>query len=107
MRSSIVTKLPLASLPTSLGTALRVGDLNVEDLRNMLRQGAVRFVVADVGMPLVWIAESECFSFWKREVQPHLAADTAVLKEFPDEYCYFASQWQDGGLPIVLLSKAH
>ncbi len=40
----------------------------------------------------------------------HHLADTepARLEDFPDEYCYFASEWKSNtGETIILLSKAH
>jgi hypothetical protein len=70
----------------------------------------VRFVVADVGKPLEWIPNNQRYDFWKDEVKAHLAApeSKAFLEEFPDEYCYFASEWNSyDGDTIILLSKAH
>ena len=88
---------------------MRVGELGSELIRNLLKTGATRFVVADVGAPLRWLPEAECFDFWKDEVRPHLAEpDQRVhLDQFPGEYAYFASQWDDGSGAIILLSKTH
>jgi hypothetical protein len=106
---SVVTKLPLSRLLTSRGEATRLGDLSADDVRKLLRTGAVRFVVADVGTPLRWVPEPDSFNVWKKEVQPHLADphQRTYVEQFPGEYAYFASHWDDGASPIILLSKAH
>jgi hypothetical protein len=106
---SIITKLPLSRLTTPRGDAARQGDAGKMAIRDLLRTGPVRFVVADVGAPLFWVPEADCFDFWKKEVQPHLAEpdQRAYLEQFPGEYLYFASQWNDGASPIILLSKSH
>jgi hypothetical protein len=109
MSRSIVTRLPLKSLKTSLGSAEGQKDVGEPEIRNLLRAGSIRFVVADVGLQLLWINETDCFDFWKDEVKPHLTEPQSVvsLEDFPGEYFYRASLWHDGGLPIVLLSKSH
>jgi hypothetical protein len=106
---SVITKLPLSHLTTPRGEAKRVGDIGFDAIRNLLRVGTVRFVVADVGSPLHWVPETECFDMWKNDVKPHLAGpdQQVYLEQFPDEYAYFASQWDDGSSPIILLSKSH
>lgn len=106
---SVITKLPLSHLTTPLGDAKRLGDIGSDAIRRLLRAGSVRFVVADVGSPLHWVPEAECFDTWKNDVEPHLAEpDQRVhLEQFPVEYAYFASQWDDGSNSIVLLSKVH
>jgi hypothetical protein len=108
MTELIVTHLPLSSLSTALGNATKRHDLATSDIAGLLRQSAVRFVVADVGMPLRWVDEADRFDFWQQEVKPHLSeVRAATLDEFPGGYCYFASLWDDGGSPVVLLSKCH
>jgi hypothetical protein len=108
----IVTHLPLRELwrEDGLKTTTRIRSLTEDDIRSLLRSGNIQFVVVDVGASPCWIQPSECFQFWKNEAQPHLAREARViLEEFPDRYCYFASQW-DGGdpaSPIVVLEKQH
>ena len=85
-------------------------DLRKTDVRELLRGGPVRSLVADMAASLRSVPENECFTFWKSEVRPHVVADPdqgASLDNFPGEYCCFASEWNDGGSPIVLLSVAH
>ena len=107
----VVTGLPLEALwrgEDAFGSRQR--DLNVEDLSTLLRQGSVAFVIADVGKALEWIDPADCFRFWKTEVRPHISTTAKiVLDQFPDEYCYVASDWgrSDGDLPIVVLERHH
>jgi len=108
----IVTRLPLRKLWRDDGfrTTARLRSLAEEDILNLLRSGTIQFVVVDVGAPPGWIQQSECFQFWKREAQPHLARKSRIiLEEFPDQYCYVASQWEgeDQAAPIVVLEKQH
>ena len=105
----VITKLPLSRFSTPHGEATRVGDVGSDDIRDLLRAGPVRFVVADVGAPLRWVPEADCFDEWKREFQPHLAEPNqkVYLGQFPGAYAYLASQWDDGSSPIILLSKVH
>jgi hypothetical protein len=108
----IITHLPLAELCRDDGfsTVERGRSLSREDVRQLLTSGPVQFVVADVGAAPLWIPEGDSFRFWKDEAKTHLATDAKVrLEEFPDEYCYFASQWepQRPEAPIIVLEKHH
>ena len=108
----VVTQLPLTELWRDDGftTTSRVRGLTTDDITSLLRAGRVQFVVADVGVPPHWIPLGECYDFWKREAQPHLAApeSRASLDDFPDGYCCFASEWssQDGA-PIIVCERHH
>ena len=106
---SLITKLPLSRLTTSRGNAVCLGEAGSELIRSLLQSGVVRFVIADVGAELSWVPEPDCFDIWKTEVMPHLAEpqQRVYLEQFPGGYAYFASRWDDGSTPIVLLSKAH
>lgn len=113
MRASdrTITTLPLTELFDERGPveAARRRDLTANDIRDLLRAGPLRFVVANCGSRLVWVAESERFAFWKAEVRPHLTdASEARLDDFPGGYFYFASEWLPAsGSPIVLLEMHH
>ena len=108
----IVSQTPLRELWDEHGvvSVKELRELNASDIAELLRAGEVRFVVGDVGGPLKWVPADECFSFWEAEVKNHLvdpAADN-YREDFPDEYCYFASEWESGGGgPIVLLTMSH
>lgn len=87
--------------------------LSIGDIANLLRDGRVRFVIADVGRPLEWIPPEQCYNFYKskvkaRIVEPDIADQGFKLVDFPDEYCYLASEWQaSSGEPIILLKVFH
>jgi hypothetical protein len=108
----LVTKLPLQELWDKHGVikAERLRPLSTADMRELLRGGPVIFVIADVGRKLYWVPEDRCFYMWKKEVQPHLSQPDkrVALEEFPDDYCYFASEWSiNGGPRYVLLERHH
>lgn len=108
----IVSRLPVEELWAGrrLVSTVKVRDLEAADVVDLLRSVAVQFVVADVGKPFAWMPNNERYDFWKDEVKRHLAAPTskAALEDYPDEYCYFASEWKSyDGDTIILLSKAH
>lgn len=112
MPPKIISQLPLNKLwaDSRLVSTIKVRDLDDGDIVELLRLGPVRFVVANVGEPLEWISNNERYEFWKHEVRPHLASpeQRVSLEDFPDNYCYFASEWKTyEGDNIVLLSKAH
>jgi hypothetical protein len=79
-----------------------------DDIRELLRGGALEFVVANVGSPLRWISCDECFDFWKREAGRRIADPRGFsLNDFPDGMAYVASEWLGDQLPIVLLEAHH
>jgi hypothetical protein len=107
----IVTKLPLTELWDDAGpvAASRHRDLTAANIRELLRAGPVRFIVANVGTPLRWVSEGECFQFWKDEVRSRVADSVgAHLEDYPGAFCYFAGEWAaTDGPPIVVLSITH
>ena len=102
-----VTRLLLQELWQDNGftTTARGRSLTQEDISSLLRIGPVQFVVADVGTPLRWIELGDCYEFWKGEAKPHLAiaGSNATLEDFPEAYCYFASQWDSADTLGLLL----
>jgi hypothetical protein len=108
----VVTVMPLEVLWTDDGElpAKRGRILSREAIRDLLRTGPVRFVIANVGRPLRWISAEDRFEFWKADVVPHLAeADRIYLEEFPGGLAYVASEWltAQSEPPIVLLEVHH
>ncbi len=108
----IVVSTPLHELWNEDGSvdAVRVRDIGTEDIRELLRRGPLRFVVAEGGLPLHWVPEEDCFHFWKSSVQSHLPmTGTQVhLDDFSDGFCYFASEWSSTiGAPIIVLETVH
>jgi hypothetical protein len=106
-----VTQMPLTELWNDNGIVSnnKIRGLNERDIRELLHTGKVHFVVANIGDPLKWIPTAQCYYFWKSEIKHHLNSDEVKpLDDFPDQYCYFASEWgshlED---PIVLLETCH
>lgn len=107
----IVVSMPLQELWDESGpiSATRVGEISDSEIRDHLGSGQVSFVVADVGLKLVWVSRESAFSFWKTEVLPHIARNDRVrLEDYPGEYCYRAVRWdrKDRGV-VILLEKWH
>jgi hypothetical protein len=110
----IVTSVPLTEVWNDLGRidATRQRHLALEDLRQLVQAGFVRFAVANVGLPLRWVPPEESHVFWKLEVRPHLVVEperSFNIYHFSEGYCYVASEWQtaDGTQPIVVLEQHH
>ncbi|MDI1436660.1 hypothetical protein [Polyangium sorediatum] len=108
----VVTRIPIEELWTADGAlaATRLRTLDRVAIRDLLRRGPVRFVVADVGHCLRWIPPAERFDFWKRDGDPHLVeTDEIHLEDFPHRMAYLASEWTVAGdeAPILLLEVYH
>jgi hypothetical protein len=107
----VVMRIPMSELWDSDCnlTGAKQRSLTSSDITAMLRQGVVRFVVADCGEPLRWIPPSQFYDFWKTEVKPRIVeTETFDQAQFPGAYCYVASEWTDGQpSPLVLLEKYH
>jgi len=83
-----------------------------EEIRTLLRSGPVRFVVANVGMPLQWVEPQNRIQWWKDELKPHLAepdeAEVGIhLEDWPGDYCYVADEWRRGEEVIVVARMFH
>lgn len=110
----VVTRLPLTELWDARG-GLRfergrlVGRERVTD---MLRNGRVRFVLANCGQPLRWIPPDDCYRFWKEEVKSHLADPDALegglrLEDWPGEYFLVGTEWGEDDRDHVVLLEMH
>lgn len=95
-------------LGNGLDTYKRDRSLTKESIKEILQSGPIQFLIADVGHKLEIIDASQCFKFWKAEVEKHLADKPTRLEDYPNEYLYFASKWIAQGLsPVILLEKHH
>lgn len=108
----IVTELPLTTLWTDEEELNVVKEkyLDKEEIRALLKQNIVHFVVADSGSQLKWITIDKGYEFWKTEVQGHVTDNPhkISLENFPDNYAYIASKWTDKNKQIIiLLEKSH
>jgi len=89
--------IPLTELWDDSGPlqATRGHYLGLEEIKQMLREGGVQFVIASPGDKLQWVEDADVFSFWKEELKQHLCeTDKAYLEDFPGHYFYRASEWQ-------------
>ncbi|WP_342728527.1 hypothetical protein AAFG07_18685 [Bradyrhizobium sp. B097] len=107
----IVTQTPLTELWDNSGlvSARRIEPIGEAEIVRLLRDGSV-LVVADVGLPLCWIAADDRFAFWKNEVKRRLAepnADRIDLRDYPANYCYAASMWSCASLGTVIVLEKH
>jgi hypothetical protein len=101
----VVTQWPLCEGLLPADRPIR--HLDHSHVQRLLREESVRFVLADCGLPLQWIPESERFAFWKSVRAQIAEPDKAIyLGGFPQNVAYVASQWQGhGGKCVVLLEK--
>ena len=109
--TSILSSDSNDQLRTLLADAAQKRDLTRQDILELVRSGRVRFVVAEVGLPLTVMPLEECYNFWKSDVKAHVCDHPetgCALEDFPEEYFYFASEWDDGsGVPLIVLFKCH
>lgn len=111
----IVTQMPLERLWDDQRelTYVRGSGVGSERIRELLRTGRVRFVVAYCGEKLRWIQQEDLHRYWKTVVQPHLVEPTEselgrCLEDFPDEFCFIATEWGDADqVPVILLEMQH
>ena len=109
----IVTCLPLQELwwPDGFANTKRIRALGEYEIKSLLSSGPVQFVTLDVGSSPQWTRLGDSHEYWKREVKPHLAEieSRAPHSQYPNDYCYFASQWESRGpdVRIVVLEKHH
>jgi hypothetical protein len=115
MRERVVTRIPLDGVWDKTGplplTRGRV--LGQSEIAALIRQGPVSLVVANCGDPLQWVSVPDFGRFWNEEVRPRLvepdaAEDGFSLEDYPDAYCYLASDWGErDSTPVVVLETYH
>ena len=109
--------IPLPELWDRSGTILSLRPrrwVGAGDIAALLREPGARFVRADPGMPLDWIAPAETFAFWKAEVRPRVV-DPALgewsIEDYPGAYCFRAQEWRDprdpGAPPWIVVYYYH
>lgn len=72
-----VREIPLNELwiNDALLDVKRTSYLTKADIKSMLKDQPVAFVVADMGKPLRWVKLSESYIFWKSEAEMQIADD--------------------------------
>lgn len=107
----IIARMPRDfELGAGLSSYRRDVYLDKQSVEDILKNGYIQSIVADVGHPLFLVDTEKCRKFYKEEVAKHLANPSKIyrLEDFPDEYFYTASQWVGNHVrPIILLEKSH
>ena len=106
----IVTKIPLTELWDEGGalSGERIRQLDENLIRGLMGTGQVQFIVADCGAKLNWVPMPERFEFWKT-IRPQVAdpSQPILLKQFPNETAYVASEWRGSTGECLILLEAH
>ena len=108
-----VTTLPLDEVWDATGALPLTGGehLDRQAIEVLMRAGAVRLVVADLGHPLEWVPKAKSRSLWRREVSERLVGPNqkAFLDDFNDAYFYRAHAWvgEDGSVSTVVFERHH
>jgi hypothetical protein len=108
-----VTVLPLQEVWDATGALPLSGGEHLDRpaIETLIRAGAVRLVVADVGKPLEWVPEAKARSLWRSEVSERLVGPNqkAFIDDFNDGYFYRAHAWTDaaGIVSTVVLERHH
>lgn len=109
MPTPTVTELPLSRLWTDAGQlkARRLRDLRPEEFYTIILEQSVPLVVAEIGRPLCWVTGTAYVRFFWRVALPRIAPPESVRPDdFPDQYCYVASEWSaPTGSSVVLLER--
>jgi len=112
----VVATIPMEAFWQGDGVLVteRVATLAGSEITDLLRSGPVRFVIADVDLPLQWVPPGTCFDFWKTKAKHNICSteSKAPLDAYPGSYCFTASLWKNPGEgaatePIILLEKRH
>jgi hypothetical protein len=111
----VVTRLPLTELWDAHGVLQieRRRAVGREQVTDLLRNGRVRFVLANCGEPLKWIPDDDGYRFWDEDVKYHLVEPDALerglrLEDWPGEFCFVGTEWgKDDRNKIVLLEMHH
>ena len=101
-----VRRTPLDALWDNEGivSSSRLRPLQDDDIRELLRNGPVRFVVIQVGLKPEWIPLDHCFRFRKEQVQSRLLPRAVYTDQIPELGGYWAEEWRPAnGPPIVAL----
>ena len=108
-----VNKIPLDALWTEeqFLEAKRLKYLNQKEVSEILKNGPIRFVIANVGNKLIWTDLGESYKIYKTEIKDFIISDIDKidLDTLTHGFGYLASLWADPSEKnsIVLLEKFH
>jgi hypothetical protein len=108
----IVNKIPLDCLWTEsiLLEAKRIKYLNQQEVSEILKNGPIRFVIANVGDKLIWTDLEKSFEIYKTGIKDVIISDIDKinLDSLTYGFGYLASLWAEPSKKsIILLEKFH
>jgi hypothetical protein len=108
----IVTKMPMDSIWTENEElkSERKEYLSQNQVSEILKEGPLQFLIADVGNKLIWTKVDECYKMYKSYFKDHILRDVNYinLDDYKDNFCYLASLWiGESKTPVILLEKFH
>ena len=112
LSQKIVNKIPLDCLWTEkqLLGAKRIKYLNQDEVSEILKNGPIVFVIANVGDKLIWTDLGESYKIYKTEIKDFIISDIDKidLDTLKYGFGYLASLWADPSEnSIILLEKFH
>lgn len=109
--NKIVNEIPLKQIWNYEGfiDLKRIKYINLIEIKELLNQYPVEFVIADIGKKLKWISIENCYDHWVNEIKKHIAYDYDIIniEEYPESYAFIASIWKNEKQSIILLEKYH
>jgi hypothetical protein len=108
----IVDKIPMDLLwrENTLLEAKRIKYLDQKEVSEILKNGPVQFVIANVGDKLIWTDLGESFKIYKTEIKDFIIPDIENIDQdtLKHGFGYLASLWADPSENlIILLEKFH
>jgi hypothetical protein len=101
-----------AEIRMTNGRASEIGEyvrsLEVEDIKELFRQGVDRIVEYNTTGYLVWVPASECYTYWKW-AQPHIVRDdTSCLDDYPNGFFLAPYEWRGhDGERMIVFERVH
>jgi ribosomal protein L19E len=107
-----VTEIPLKNIwnNTGLFNAHRNNYLTRDEVKQLIRQGPVTFIIANIGERLIWVDPNKFYDLWKSEIKDHLVTNPDEIDpdKYPGYYAYLTSEWtSDYNGKLILLEKFH
>jgi len=89
--------------------ANKIKNITKAELVEMLKQGSVEFVIANISENLKWIPLNKCYENWaKTKNQVVQDLEKFDLESFPNNFAFVASEWShDNQARTILLEKHH
>lgn len=101
-----------AEIRMTPGRASEIGEyvrpLEIEDIKELFRQGVHQIVEYNTTGFLVWIPQSECFEYWNW-AQPHVVHDSSpYLEDHPNDFYLVPQEWKSHtGERLMVFERVH